>query len=72
LFSADWVDFYQGEEMKRLVLAAAVIGFVACKRAETPPPPADTAMPPAAAPAPADSAKMMDTTKMMSDTAKGE
>lgn len=56
--------------MKRLVLAAAVIGFVACKKAETPPPPADTTMPPAAAPAPADSMNMSDSMKMMTDTTK--
>jgi len=48
--------------MKRLAFAFAVIGLVACKKAETPPPAADTTMPPAAAPAP-DSMKA-DTMKM--------
>lgn len=56
--------------MKRLVLALAVIGFVGCKKAETPPPAADTTMPPAAAPAPADS--MQADTAKMDTTKKGE
>ena len=55
--------------MKRLAFAFAVIGLVACKKAETPPPAADTTMPPAAAPAPADSMQA-DSAKM--DAKKGE
>lgn len=56
--------------MKRLVLAVAVLGLVACKKAEQATP-ADTTTAPAAAPAPADTTKMMsDTSKMMSDTSK--
>ncbi len=52
--------------MKRLVLAVAVLGLVACKKAEQANPPADTTMAPAAAPAPADTSKAMaDTSKHM-------
>ena len=55
--------------MKRLAFAFAVIGLVACKKAETPPPAADTTMPPAAAPAPADS---MQAGSAKMDAKKGE
>ncbi len=55
--------------MKRLVLAVAVLGLVACKKGEQANPPADTTTAPAAAPAPADTTKH-DTTKMMMDTTK--
>lgn len=55
--------------MKRLVLAVAVLGLVACKKGEQANPPADTTTAPAAAPAPADTSKaMMDTSKAMHDT----
>jgi hypothetical protein len=53
--------------MKRLALAVAVVALAACKKAEQPAPPADTA--PAAAPMPADTMKM-DTSKAMMDTSK--
>ena len=56
--------------MKRLALAMTVVALVACKKAEQTPPAADTTAAPAAAPAPADTMKMQDTTKMMTDTAK--
>ncbi len=55
--------------MKRLALALSLVALVACKKAEEAAPAADTTAAPAAAPAGMDSA-MMDTTKMMADTAK--
>lgn len=66
--------------MKRLVLAVAVLGLIACKKGEQATPAADTTAAPAAAPAPAamDTSKMMgdtgmahDTSKMMGQTKKG-
>jgi hypothetical protein len=54
--------------MKRLALALCVVALVSCKRAADDAPAAtDTTSVPAA---PVDSAKMMDTTKAMTDTAK--
>ena len=71
LSAGSLVFFLRGEEMKRLVLAVAVLSLVACKKAEQANPPADTTMAPAAAPAPADTSKAMrDTSKMMADTSK--
>lgn len=55
--------------MKRLVLAVAVLGLVACKKGEQANPPADTTTAPAAAPAPVDTMKH-DTSKAMMDTTK--
>lgn len=59
--------------MKRLVLAVAVLGLMACKKGEEAAPAADTTAAPAAAPAMdsmmmADSAHMADTSKMMGET----
>jgi hypothetical protein len=56
----------KGDSMKRLALALAVVGLMACKKSEEAAPPmADSAMAPAAAPAPMDSMAMGDTSKMM-------
>jgi hypothetical protein len=60
--------------MKRLALALAVVGLVACKKAENGTPATDSTAAPAAAPAPAmDSSKMMmndSASAMPADTAK--
>lgn len=61
--------------MKRLVLAVAVLGLMACKKGEEAAPAADTTAAPAAAPAMdstmmGDSAHMADTSKMMGETKK--
>jgi hypothetical protein len=56
--------------MKRLALALSVVALVACKKAEEAAPAADTTAAPAAAPAPGMDSAMMDSTKMMADTAK--
>ena len=59
--------------MKRLVLAAAVLGLMACSKGEQGTPAADSTAAPAAAPAPADTmapAPMADTSKMQGQTKK--
>ncbi len=55
--------------MKRLVLAVAVLGLMACKKGEEATPAADSTAAPAAAPA-VDSSKMMGDTMHMADTSK--
>ncbi|MDP3774272.1 MAG: hypothetical protein Q8Q85_08400 [Gemmatimonadales bacterium] len=60
--------------MKRLVLAVAVLGLMACKKPEAAPA-ADTTAAPAAAPAMdstmmGDTAHLADTSKMMGETKK--
>ena len=55
--------------MKRLVLAVAVLGLMACKKGEEAAPAADTTAAPAAAPA-MDSTMMGDTSKMMGEMKK--
>jgi len=60
--------------MKRLVLAAAVLGLMACSKGEQGTPAADSTAAPAAAPAPAADtmapAPMADTSKMQGQTKK--
>jgi hypothetical protein len=56
--------------MKRVALAVAVLGLVACKRSEEAAPAADSAAAPAAAPAPAMDTSMTGDSMMMGDTSK--
>jgi hypothetical protein len=62
---------FKGDSMKRLVLAVAVLGLMACSKGEQGTPAADSTAAPAAAPAPADSmAPAADTSKMQGEMKK--